>query len=101
MAERRVVYVGGVDEKYTRGDLRKRFAGFGEIENVKIHLRDSAENYGFVTFYSKADAYAAIESKFYFWSHVHMFVCISICHRMLTSTNSSVVVGRNLGENLQ
>lgn len=64
MAERRVVYVGGIDEKYTKTDLRKRFGGFGEIESVKTRLRSSGgENYGFVTFYSKADAYAAIESE--------------------------------------
>ncbi|XP_067936541.1 peroxisome proliferator-activated receptor gamma coactivator-related protein 1-like [Watersipora subatra] len=61
MAERRVVYVGGIDVNYSKADLRKRFAGFGEIESVKTRLRDEAENYGFVTFYSKADAYAAIE----------------------------------------
>lgn len=64
MAERRVVYVGGIGDRYTRGDLKKRFAGFGEIENVLTRLREKGgENYGFVTFYSKADAYAAIESK--------------------------------------
>lgn len=63
MSERRVVYVGGISERYTRADLRKRFGGFGEIEKVMIFLRENSENYGFVTFYSKADAHAAIESK--------------------------------------
>ena len=63
MSARRVVYVGGISEKYSKADLRKRFGGFGEIESVATFLRESSENYGFVTFYSKADAYAAIESK--------------------------------------
>lgn len=64
MGERRVVYVGGITDRYTRSDLRKRFAGFGEIESVLTVLREEGgENYGFVTFFSKADAYAAVESK--------------------------------------
>lgn len=63
MRDRRVVYVGGIGNKYTKADLRKRFGGFGDIERVSIHTRESGENYGFVTFFSKADAYAAIESK--------------------------------------
>lgn len=63
MTERRVVYVGGIGSRYSRTDLKQRFGGFGEIERVSIHTRSNGEDYGFVTFYSKADAYAAIESK--------------------------------------
>lgn len=56
-----MVYVGGISSKYTKSDIRKRFGGFGEIENVSIFLKKRKENYGLVTFYSKADAYAAVE----------------------------------------
>lgn len=63
MRDRRVVYVGGIGTRYTKSDLKKRFGGFGDIERVSIHTRESGENYGFVTFFSKADAYAAVESK--------------------------------------
>lgn len=65
MEERRVVFVGGIGDRYSRADLRKRFGGFGDIERVTIHQRENGENYGFVTFYDKADAYAAVESKYY------------------------------------
>lgn len=39
MAERRVVYVGGIPRKYTPSDLRKRFDAFGEIEDASVHFR--------------------------------------------------------------
>ena len=71
MSERRVVYVGGISEKYSKADLRKRFGGFGEIESVATFLRESSENYGLVTFYSKADAYAAIESSLRYSGIIH------------------------------
>merc|ERR1719266_1894414 len=59
--ERRVVYVGRITEGTTRADLRKRFETFGAIEEISVHFRDRGDNYGFVTFRNKADAFAAIE----------------------------------------
>merc|ERR1719433_848404 len=59
--ERRVVYVGRITEGITRADLRKRFETFGPIEEISVHFRDRGDNYGFVTFRNKADAFAAIE----------------------------------------
>lgn len=59
--ERRVVYVGRISEGTTRADLRKRFETFGPIEEISVHFRDRGDNYGFVTFRNKADAFTAIE----------------------------------------
>lgn len=59
--ERRVVYVGKISEGTTRADLRQRFEVFGPILEVSLHFRDSGDNYGFVTFKYKNDAYEAIE----------------------------------------
>lgn len=59
--ERRVVYVGRISENTSRADLRKRFEVFGPIEEISVHFRDRGDNYGFVTFMSKNDAFAAIE----------------------------------------
>ncbi|XP_029156864.1 NK-tumor recognition protein-like [Nylanderia fulva] len=59
--ERRVIYVGRLDENTTNADLQKRFEKFGPVVNVSIHLREHGDNYGFVTFKYKDDAYAAIE----------------------------------------
>jgi len=62
--ERRVVFVGDLPDGYSQSELNKRFGGFGEIERVSIHKKQSGLKYGFVTFVSKADAYAAIASEY-------------------------------------
>lgn len=59
--ERRVVFVGKIAEGTTRADLRKRFEVFGPIVEISVHFRDRGDNYGFVTFKYKVDAYEAIE----------------------------------------
>lgn len=59
--ERRVMYVGRICEGTSRADLRKRFQVFGPIEEISVHFRDRGDNYGFVTFQSKSDAFSAIE----------------------------------------
>jgi len=59
--ERRVVYVGGIQEGTLKDDLRKRFQVFGPIVDISVHFRDFGDNYGFVTFQYKVDAYAAVE----------------------------------------
>lgn len=59
--ERRVVYVGGISCDTTRDDLKKRFQVFGPISNVSVHFRAYGDNYGFVTFLHKLDAYEAVE----------------------------------------
>nr|XP_023024188.1 peroxisome proliferator-activated receptor gamma coactivator 1-alpha [Leptinotarsa decemlineata]XP_023024189.1 peroxisome proliferator-activated receptor gamma coactivator 1-alpha [Leptinotarsa decemlineata] len=61
--ERRVIYVGRITHGTTRDDLRRRFHRFGPITNISLHARDHGylDNYGFVTFANKLDAYEAIE----------------------------------------
>ncbi|XP_063237736.1 uncharacterized protein LOC134539545 isoform X2 [Bacillus rossius redtenbacheri] len=59
--ERRVVYVGRIDEGTTKADLRRRFEVFGNIVDISVHFREHGDNYGFVTFQYKDDAYNAVE----------------------------------------
>ncbi|KAF5291185.1 hypothetical protein FQA39_LY14427 [Lamprigera yunnana] len=59
--ERRIVYVGRISSSMSKEGLRRRFQIFGPITNVSIHFRDYGDNYGFVTFMYKADAYKAVE----------------------------------------
>ncbi|XP_032680603.1 pinin isoform X2 [Odontomachus brunneus] len=59
--ERRVVYVGGIEDGTTKAELRKRFEKFGRIVEVSLHFRTQAINFGFVTFEYKDDAYKAVE----------------------------------------
>ncbi|XP_052773027.1 peroxisome proliferator-activated receptor gamma coactivator 1-alpha-like isoform X2 [Mya arenaria] len=61
MKDRRIVYVGGIPNSYTRHQLRNNFSRFGDIENVQLHFRECGDNYGFVTFTYTCDAFAAIE----------------------------------------
>lgn len=39
MEERRVVYVGGIEEKMTKQELRNKFLKFGNIESVSLFFR--------------------------------------------------------------
>lgn len=55
------MYVGKISESSSRASIRKRFEAFGPIEEISVHFRDRGDNYGFVTFASKKDAYRAIE----------------------------------------
>lgn len=44
-----------------KDDLRKRFEVFGPVVEISLHFRDHGDNYGFVTFQYKVDAYEAVE----------------------------------------
>ncbi|XP_017885090.1 peroxisome proliferator-activated receptor gamma coactivator 1-alpha-like isoform X2 [Ceratina calcarata] len=59
--ERRVIYVGRLAEGITKADLRRRFEAFGPVVDISIHFREHGDNYGFVTFAHKNDAYEAVE----------------------------------------
>lgn len=59
--ERRVIYVGRLDEGITKADLRRRFETFGPVVDISVHFREHGDNYGFVTFAYKNDAYEAVE----------------------------------------
>lgn len=56
-----MIYVGKIAEGTTRADLRRRFEVFGPVVDVSLHFRDRGDNYGFVTFAYKVDAYEAVE----------------------------------------
>ncbi|KAG9267010.1 peroxisome proliferator-activated receptor gamma coactivator-related protein 1-like [Astyanax mexicanus] len=60
--ERRVVYVGRIRATMTEDELRDRFVMFGKIEDCTVHLRSRGDNYAFVTYYRKDDAFTAIEN---------------------------------------
>lgn len=59
--DRKVIYVGGIEEGTLKSDLRARFEAFGPVVDISVHFRDRGDNYGFLTFQHQADAYAAIE----------------------------------------
>ena len=59
--ERKIVYVGKIEEGTMKADLRNRFQMFGSIVDVSIHFRERGDNYGFITFENKEDAYNAVE----------------------------------------
>jgi len=59
--ERKIVYVGKIEEGTLKADLRNRFEQFGPIVDVSIHFRERGDNYGFITFENKEDAYKAVE----------------------------------------
>nr|CAB3262908.1 uncharacterized protein LOC100184997 [Phallusia mammillata] len=59
--ERRVMYVGGIDDDVTKIDLRRRFEKFGTIEEISLHFRRDRDSYAFVTFRFTCDTFEAIE----------------------------------------
>ncbi|CAD5113000.1 DgyrCDS2202 [Dimorphilus gyrociliatus] len=59
--QRRIVYVGRLPDSITKRILRENFEQFGKIECCSLHMRECGDNYGFVTFVSKEDAFTAIE----------------------------------------
>ena len=38
--ERRIIYVGKIEEGTTRANLRQRFEVFGPIDEISLHFRD-------------------------------------------------------------
>jgi len=59
--ERKIVYVGKIEEGTLKSDLRTRFETFGPIVDISVHFRERGDNYGFLTFQNQADANSAIE----------------------------------------
>jgi len=59
--DRKIVYVGCIEEGILKSDLRARFETFGPIVDISVHFRDRGDNYGFLTFQKSEDAYRAIE----------------------------------------
>jgi len=59
--ERKIVYVGKIDEGTLKSDLRTRFETLGPIVDISVHFRERGDNYGFLTFQNQVDANNAIE----------------------------------------
>ncbi|XP_055705356.1 pinin isoform X2 [Phlebotomus papatasi] len=61
--ERRIVYVGKLEEDLTKDDLKRKFQSYGPITKVTLHFKEVTRmRYGFVTFERARDAYEAIDN---------------------------------------
>ncbi|KAH8418000.1 hypothetical protein KR222_010194, partial [Zaprionus bogoriensis] len=61
--ERRIVYVGRIEQETTKEMLRRKFLRYGSIKNITIHYKENGMKYGFVTFECAQDAFTAIDSS--------------------------------------
>ncbi|KAJ8715737.1 hypothetical protein PYW07_010219 [Mythimna separata] len=60
--ERKVVFVGRLEEDATKQALGSKFAKFGRVSRVRIHSHDNGTRYGFVTYERARDAWAAVKA---------------------------------------
>ncbi|XP_036323451.1 uncharacterized protein LOC118737200 [Rhagoletis pomonella] len=61
--ERRIVYVGRIEEETTKEMLRRKFLPYGIIKQISIHYKDNGMKYGFVTYERSKDAFTVIDSS--------------------------------------
>ncbi|CAO1434114.1 unnamed protein product [Diamesa serratosioi] len=61
--ERRIVYVGRIEENTTKEELKSKFVSYGPINKVSFHFKDTGLKYGFITFEKAENAYSAIDSS--------------------------------------
>uniref|UniRef100_A0A0K8VKM8 Peroxisome proliferator-activated receptor gamma coactivator-related protein 1 n=2 Tax=Bactrocera latifrons TaxID=174628 RepID=A0A0K8VKM8_BACLA len=61
--ERRIVYVGRIEEETTKEMLRRKFLPYGTIKQISIHYKDTGMKYGFVTYERSQDAFTVIDSS--------------------------------------
>ncbi|CAO1425361.1 unnamed protein product [Diamesa hyperborea] len=61
--ERRIVYVGRIEEDTTKEELKSKFVSYGPITKVSFHFKDTGLKYGFITFEKAENAYSAIDSS--------------------------------------
>ncbi|XP_061395092.1 uncharacterized protein LOC133330703 [Musca vetustissima] len=61
--ERRIVYVGRIEQETTKDMLRRKFLPYGTIKQISIHYKDTGMKYGFVTFERSQDAFNAIDNS--------------------------------------
>jgi len=59
--QRRNIYVGGISQNTTKGELHARFTRFGTIEKITLHFRDRGDSYAFIIYDEPEDAMRAIE----------------------------------------
>ncbi|KAH8295197.1 hypothetical protein KR018_008458 [Drosophila ironensis] len=61
--ERRIVYVGRIEQETTKEILRRKFLPYGSIKQITIHFKENGMKYGFVTFDRAQDAFTAIDTS--------------------------------------
>ncbi|KAK3882918.1 hypothetical protein Pcinc_012735 [Petrolisthes cinctipes] len=59
--ERRVIYIGRISDGTTKAELRQRFERHGSIVDISVHFREHGDNYGFITYKNREEAYRAVE----------------------------------------
>ncbi|KAI9584251.1 hypothetical protein GQX74_006146 [Glossina fuscipes] len=61
--ERRIVYVGRIEQETTKEILKRKFLPYGHIKHVSIHYKNTGMKYGFVTYERAQDAFDAIDNS--------------------------------------
>lgn len=61
--ERRIVYVGRIEQETTKEILRRKFLPYGSIKQITIHYKENGMKYGFVTYERAQDAFTAIDTS--------------------------------------
>ncbi|XP_026850239.1 uncharacterized protein LOC6591591 [Drosophila persimilis] len=61
--ERRIVYVGRIEQETTKELLRRKFLAYGNIKQITIHYKENGMKYGFVTYERAQDAFTAIDTS--------------------------------------
>ena len=65
MSHKKILYVGGLDEKVDQAILHAAFIPFGDIKEVQIpldHATQKNRGFGFVDFEEREDAAAALDN---------------------------------------
>ncbi|XP_022128822.2 uncharacterized protein LOC111002869 [Pieris rapae] len=60
--ERRIVFVGRLEQDITKSVLRSQFSKFGPVTEVRLHSKEDGSRYGFVTYQRPRDAWSAVEA---------------------------------------
>ncbi|CAK1540951.1 unnamed protein product [Leptosia nina] len=60
--ERRIVFVGKLEQDITKASLRSQFTKFGPVTEVRLHSKEDGTRYGFVTYQRPRDAWSAVEA---------------------------------------
>ncbi|KAH8313554.1 hypothetical protein KR067_007919 [Drosophila pandora] len=61
--ERRIVYVGRIEQETTKEMLRRKFLPYGSIKQITLHYKENGMKYGFVTYEKAQDAFTAIDTS--------------------------------------
>jgi len=59
--ERKIVYIGGLEEETTKDEIRRKFLKYGTIKKISFHSKEDGLRYGFITFAEASCAYEVID----------------------------------------